>query len=302
MQDSKLVSIIIVNWNRWDHVERTLGHLLSVLGDDIEIVVVDNGSTDGSAQNLAALDFIRHVALESNVGPARARNIGVEQSNGKYVLFLDSDAMISRVALKRLIARMESDPTIGVAGCRILNPWTRELDQWLYQYPSRTHEHCAFDTYSFSAAGAIVRRQALRDAGLFWEELFIYNEEVDLSIRVLRAGYRVIYEPAARVFHSASRAGRQSASSYWRFQVRNWIWICYRYYGTFDCYVGVLKYMTLYFFKGLASGHVKDCLMGIRAGLSEHWIRARFPDKLNREEKRRISALGRRFSYWLARG
>ena len=208
-----------------DEVARTLRYLEGLHGSDIDVVVVDNGSTDGSAERLARVGFIRFIALPTNVGPAKARNIGVANSAGKYVIFLDSDAMISRSGLARLIGRMESDPTIGIAGCRVLNPWSRELDQWIYQYPARTHERREFDTYSFSAAGAIVRRRALLDAGPFWEDLFIYNEEVDLSIRVMRAGYRVIYCPRARVYHAASNRGRQGPSHcYRRFQVRNWIW------------------------------------------------------------------------------
>jgi GT2 family glycosyltransferase len=302
MQDCLSVSIIIVNWNRGDEVARTLRYLESIRGRVGEIVVVDNGSTDGSAEELACIDSIRLVALPTNVGPARARNIGVEESSGKYVIFLDSDAMISRSALSRLIERMESDPTIGIAGCRILNPGSRELDQWIYQYPAKTHERLEFDTYSFSAAGAIVRRQALLDAGPFWEDLFIYNEEVDLSIRVLRAGYRVIYCPRARVYHAASTHGRQDASCYWRLQARNRIWIYYRYYNTLDCYLGVLKYAMLYALKGLRYGHLKACLSGIRAGLAETRIRGRFPDKLSRAEKRRIDALGRRLMTLFGRG
>jgi GT2 family glycosyltransferase len=302
MQDCLAVSIIIVNWNRGDEVTRTLRYLESIRGCVREIVVVDNGSTDGSAEELARLEAVRLVALPTNVGPARARNIGVEQSSGKYVIFLDSDAMISRSALARLIERMESDPTIGIAGCRVLNPCSRELDQWIYQYPAKTHERLEFDTYSFSAAGAIVRRQALIDAGPFWEDLFIYNEEVDLSIRVLRAGYRVIYCPRARVYHAPSTHGRQDPSCYWRLQARNWIWICYRYYNTLDCYLGVFKYAMLYALKGLRYGQLRACLSGIRAGLAETGIRGRFPDKLSRAEKRRIDALGRRLLMLSGRG
>ncbi len=226
----------------------------------------------------------------------------MKQSTGKYVLFLDSDAMISWSGLNRLVERMESDPTIGIAGCRIIDPSSRKLNQWIYQYPASTHERQEFDTYSFSAAGAIARRQALLDAGLFWEELFIYNEEVDLSIRVMRAGYRVIYHPRARVYHASSARGRQGPASYWQLQTRNWIWICFRYYNTIDCYLGVLKYATLYALKGLRSGHLRACLAGIRAGLAETGIRSQFPDKLTRKEKRRIDALSRRMSLRLGRG
>jgi GT2 family glycosyltransferase len=302
MDHAASVSIIIVNWNRGEEVLRALRHLRELGRVRGEIVVVDNGSTDGSAERLAAIESIRLVRLAGNYGPARARNVGVMHSTGKYVLFLDSDAMISRSSLLRLVERMEGDPTIGVAGCRVLDPVTRELDQWIYQHPARTHERREFDTYSFSAAGALVRREALRDAGPFWEDLFIYNEEVDLSIRVLRVGYRVIYLPRARVYHAASDRGRQAASSYWRLQIRNRIWICYRYYTAVDCYLRILMYASFYILKGLAGGHLSACLSGIRDGLSASGIRRAFPDKLTREEKRRIAAVGRWLRPRLAEG
>jgi GT2 family glycosyltransferase len=301
MPDRKLLSIIIVNWNRGDEIARTLKHLKDLRGIRAEIVVVDNGSTDGSVEWLARMESIRFVGLSRNLGPAKARNVGISQSSGKYILFLDSDAMVSPATLTRLIKRMESDSTIGIVGCRIVDPSSRKLDQWIYQYPAATHEHREFDTYSFSAAGALARREALRDAGLFWEDLFIYNEEVDLSIRVLKAGYRVIYHPRARVYHTASGEGRQGPSLYWRLQTRNWIWICYRHYGTVDCYLKITKIAFIYVLKGLLSGQLPACLSGIRAGLSGRSIRQRFPDKLTREEKRRIDALSRRLVLRLRR-
>ena len=136
MQDGLSLSIIIVNWNRGAEVAHLLQYLKGLDVPGVEIVVVDNGSTDGSAEWLGRMKSIKFVGLPSNFGPAKARNIGVVESTGKYVLFLDSDAMISRSGLARLIARMEGDPTIGIAGCRILDPGSRKLDQWIYQYPA----------------------------------------------------------------------------------------------------------------------------------------------------------------------
>ena len=93
----------------------------------------------------------------------------------------------------------------------------------------------------------MIRAEALRDAGPFWDDLFIYNEEVDLSIRVLRAGHRIIYYPEARVYHSASSNGRSGASTYWSLQIRNWIWIFYRYYSPFLLRrVNITEYIIIY--------------------------------------------------------
>ena len=230
MRDSIDVSIVIVNWNRLDDVLTNLHYLMQQKGPRTEVVVVDNGSTDGSAERLSQLSGIRLIRLATNVGPALARNHGITSARGKYVVFLDSDAILSKSGLAKLVRRMESDPTIGIIGCRIVNSRTRKTDPWIHALPASTHELREFDTYSFSAAGAIARTGALQAAGLFWDELFIYNEEVDLSIRMLRAGYRILYSPLVRVYHRLSQDGRMATGVYWELQIRNWIWIFYRHY------------------------------------------------------------------------
>jgi N-acetylglucosaminyl-diphospho-decaprenol L-rhamnosyltransferase len=166
------LTVIVVNWNRCDDVIRCVCHLTKVLGPGSEIIVVDNGSTDGSAERLAALPAIRLIVLGANVGPSEARNVGIRAAGGEHLLFLDSDALLSRHGLERLVTRMDARPDVGVIGCRIVNAATRRLDQWIYAQRAETHEYAEFETYSFSAAGALVRAEALRRVGPFWGELF----------------------------------------------------------------------------------------------------------------------------------
>jgi GT2 family glycosyltransferase len=258
------------------------------------VVVVDNGSTDGSAERLSRIGWARLIRLTTNVGPAEARNYGVASAKGKYIVFLDSDAVLSKLGLYKLFSRMESNPTIGIIGCRIVNSHTRKTESWIHALPASSHERQEFDTYSFSAAGAIARTQALRAAGPFWDELFIYNEEVDLSIRVLRAGYRILYSPVARVYHRVSQDGRIASGAYWRLQIRNWIWIFYRYYPTRARLRKLYAYIAIYLLKGVLNRQFKDCLKGILEGLWHTEIIRRFPDKLTPEEVERLYALNRR--------
>ncbi len=288
------VSIIIVNWNRLDDVLTNVYYLRHQHDLRAEVVVVDNGSTDGSADRLSQLGWIRLIRLATNVGPAAARNHGIRSARGKYIVFLDSDAILSVSGLAELVSRMEADPTIGIIGCRIVNTQTRKTDQWIHALPESTHEFQEFDTYSFSAAGAIARTEALRAAGLFWDELFIYNEEVDLSIRVLRAGYRILYSPLLRVYHRVSQDGRMASGAYWQLQIRNWIWIFYRHYPTRERIRNIYKYIIIYLIKGTLNRRLKDCVKGILEGLRNTEIIGRFPDKLSPEEVDRLYALNRR--------
>ena len=295
------VSVIIVNWNRVDDVLRTIAYLRFQEGVCFEVLVVDNGSSDGSPERLAQLSDVHFVGLKSNVGPCAARNIAIQRARGRYLFFLDSDAILSKQKLARLVERMEQDATIGVLACRIVNGSTRQLEQWIHSPPAAAFQHCEFETYSFSTAGALARADALRDAGPFWDQLFIYAEEVDLSIRILRAGFRIVYYPDVRVYHCPSKRGRAAAGDYFRFQIRNWIWIFYRYYPLVPCVLKILLYINIYIIKSVYAGCVKDCVRGIREGISHTEIIDRFPDKLSWREVRRIGALNQRRSIRMGR-
>jgi GT2 family glycosyltransferase len=301
MRDDLDISVVIINWNRLHEVLKSVSYLRFQPKLRLEVIVVDNGSTDGSAEQLAQVEGIKFIALESNLGPCRARNIGIEQARGRYILFLDSDAVLSKWKLARLVDRMDQDPTIGILACRIINGFTRRIDQWIHSEPESTGHRHEFETYSFSAAGALVRTQALDDAGPFWDQLFIYNEEVDLSIRVLRAGYRIVYFPQVRVYHFSSQNGRGASGDYWRFQIRNWIWIFYRYYPSGFRIGKIGTYISIYVIKSLCNHHLRDCWSGIRQGLSKTEIIEQFPDKLTPDELRRLSALNARKRIRLSR-
>jgi GT2 family glycosyltransferase len=297
---SPSVSVIIVNWNRLDDVLASL-RVLSRIGASVEILVVDNGSTDGSTERLACIEEIRLIALPENVGPATARNVAIGVARGRHLLFLDSDATITGPAIRRLVDRMDRDPSIGVIGCRIVNYRSRAIDQWIYAEARDTHARREFETYSFSAAGAIVRAETLRRAGPFWDDLFIYNEELDISIRIIRSGYRILYSPDAEVYHRASEAGRVHSSSYWFYQIRNQIWIFFRYYPSWVRWWKVSLYMAVYLVKGVANRQLRACVSGMVAGLSRARNIAGSDDTMTAEECRRFDALNRRFSLRIGR-
>lgn len=293
-ESSPLISVIIVNWNRADDVMLCLRYLQTLRQSRMQIIVVDNGSTDGSAGALGDVAGITLIRLDCNLGPSRARNLGVAAARGKYTLFLDSDAVLSRRCIPALLKRMRSDPSIGIAGCRVMNWHTRKLDQWIYPQSARTHRRSRFDTYSFSAAGAMVRTDLLRRLGGFWEQLGIYNEEVDLSLRAIRAGYRVVYEPSAVVLHRPSPLGRASRANYLRLQVRNWIWIFFRHYPCWRGWMHVATYSGLYLAKGLFSRNVAASVRGIIEGVRGRRIYAEFGQKLSREQIEQIGDLNPR--------
>lgn len=293
------LSIVIVNWNRYEEVAVALRRLATVRGIAFETIVVDNGSTDDSVERLACHDNILVLATGRNLGPAAARNIGIRHAAGRYILFLDSDATIDGASLRILITRMDEDDDIGAIGCRILHAKTGRLDQWIYAQPARTHEYREFETYAFSAAGVLVRADAARFVGGFWEDLFIYNEEVEFSLRLLRVGFRILYCPDAVVLHDPASNGR--SSRYWYYQSRNWIWICYRHYTGVALARKVANCVAVSLLKGVFGGGVSQSLRGVLAGLRRTELIGAYPYKLAHHEVTAIDRLNPRRSIKLGR-
>ncbi|MBC7784746.1 MAG: glycosyltransferase family 2 protein [Burkholderiales bacterium] len=288
------VSVIIVNWNRLDDILFGLRYLRKSGYPDLEIIIVDNGSNKRTVARLSEIKGIRLLCLPRNEGPSHARNVGMAAATGKYLLLLDSDAVLAKRCLADVVTEMEADPSVAIAGFRVMNWHTRKIDQWLYAQSYATHGDRQFQTYSFSAAGALIRADALREVGGFWEQLFIYNEEVELSIRLIRAGYRILYTPQGRVFHRPCGDGRASKASYFKNQIRNWIWIFFRHYPRPQAWWKTGVYSALYLVKGLANRHPLACLRGILEGIGGRDVAAEFADKMTPEAARLIQSLNRR--------
>ena len=111
---------------------------------------------------------------------------------------------------------------------------------------------------------------------------------------MLKAGYRILYSPAARVYHRVSQDGRLGAGAYWQLQIRNWIWIFYRHYPRRERLKKISFYSLLYIIKGALNRRLKDCLKGILEGVRHTEIIGRYPNKLSPEEVDRLYALNRR--------
>lgn len=298
-----LVSVVIVNWNRRADVRVALDYLGKVHYRPVEIIVVDNGSEDGSVEEFGKRAGILHLALGENAGPAKARNAGATAARGKYLFFLDSDAVLSKRALAPLVALLEEDSGIALAACRIDHAKTRRIDQWIYATPHDRYARQQFEAYSFSAAGALVRRAVFLAAGGFNEKLRIYNEETDLAYRFWRDGHRVVYDSAARVLHRPSDMGRVPGGDYWRLMIRNWIWIFLQYYPPLSAWRRIAAYSIIYLFKGWRAGHPAAVWRGIHEALRQRSeFRTSPGEKFSPAQIARLDAMNRRRRITFGRG
>jgi GT2 family glycosyltransferase len=199
----------------------------------LEICVVDNASTDGSAAMVAA-DFpaVRLIANPGNFGFARANNQAIAATTAPYVLMLNSDARVSAGALRRLVARLESTPRAGLVGAQLRWPDGR------FQYSHARFPSLGQEALMLTGLGRVLygrcypsaapvagdraravdwvggacmfaRRTALEEVGGLDEGYWLYCEEVDLCLALHRAGWEVWYEPEAEIPHRRGASAHQ---------------------------------------------------------------------------------------------
>lgn len=243
------LSIVIVNWNTRDLLAQCLRTVYAtVKRDDFEVIVVDNASTDGSAEMLRErFPQAYLISNADNVGFARANNQAARESTGRYLAFLNSDTLVLPSALDTAVAYMDQHGDVGIIAPRLLNP-DGSLQASCAHFPNLWREFMILSglgrrwvdpDYPFHAtpkgdetveidyargACLIGRRQAVEPVGFFDEGYFMYSEEIDLCLAVKRNGWRLIYLPAAQIIHykgkSSQQARQEMLVQFYRSQVR----------------------------------------------------------------------------------
>jgi N-acetylglucosaminyl-diphospho-decaprenol L-rhamnosyltransferase len=225
------VTAVVVSYNTREDLHRCLASLRAHSGIPCPVVVVDNASTDGSA-DLVEKEFpeTRVIRNRENVGFSRANNQGLREAAGAYALILNSDAELTPGALPALVARLDARPRWGAVGPRTLSPdgtvqvsfgpALTPLAEWrqrrlvrgvkrrdpaaLKKAEARAGVEHEPDWLSGSCL--LARKEALDAVGGFDEGFFLYEEDVDLCLRLRRAGWGVLFTPAAEVVHHLGRS------------------------------------------------------------------------------------------------
>ncbi len=213
MTSKPRISTIILTYRRDDALVDTIARLRPHLEGraDHEIILVDNNA-DGTdrAHMLSGLPG-KCVVLGGNLGVTGGRNAGIRASSGDILVFLDDDSLVEgEVGLyDRLAARFDEDPRLAAVAFR---SWLREKDvSDPAEFPhtdksfSRNQE---FETFRFIGAGHALRKSALDETGLYPESFFYGMEEFELSFRLMKAGYRIVYDPSFTVTHMKADNGR----------------------------------------------------------------------------------------------
>jgi hypothetical protein len=222
------ISIVLVCWNNKDYLDPCLQSLYDCnLTSSFDVIVVDNGSTDGSQEMLRAkYPDVMLIQNAGNVGLGKASNQGIEATTGKYVLLLNNDTIVNGQSLDEMVSFIGNHPEAGAVGGKLLNPdgsfqaghakfssiWEEMFiatglgDRIWPGYPSHHDTNEIVAVGWLSSACLLLRRSALDKVGLLDENYFIYGDEADLQYRLNKSGWKVYYLPFATTIHYGGRS------------------------------------------------------------------------------------------------
>jgi GT2 family glycosyltransferase len=223
------LSIIVINWNTKEDLLHCLESIFKMgTGIQREVIVVDNGSRDGSGVEVKkAFPVVHLIQNDRNIGFAKATNQGFKNSSGRYVLLLNPDTQVKEGAIERFISFMDTHSDAGLSGAQLLNEngskqnsianfpsiatelLNKSLLRWLFpkRFPGKGREYSGpIEVDSVIGACMMVRREALDQVGLLDEGYFLFLEETDWCYRMKKAGWKIYHVPQAEVYHFQGRS------------------------------------------------------------------------------------------------
>ena len=226
MNMKKLVSIIILNWNGKEDTIECLESLRKLDYPNYEIIVVDNGSTDGSCEILKKnYPYVKLIENKKNLGVAEGNNLGIYQAKGEYILLLNNDIVVDRDLLKELLTVLESNPGIGIVGPTMYyydDPkriwvggggkiyWNKGEADILR---SNEIDNGQFDEITevdyIASCALLTKKELFEEIGYMDTKYFAYWDETDWCVRALKAGYKVLYVPKAKMWHKVSSTSKK---------------------------------------------------------------------------------------------
>lgn len=208
-----MISIVILNWNGKEFLEKCLPSVtraVSVYADTCEIIVVDNGSTDGSLDYLKSnFSEVKTISLKENFGFAKAMNIGIQEAKGDIIIGLNNDVIVKEDFIAPLVSHFPSDENLFAVAAKMLL-WDKKtlnfgrvVGRFKFGIFRRTFEEPIEPRPTLYACGGAfaVDKDKFLELGGFDEDMIVYWEDLDLCYRAWKQGYRTVYEPRSIVYH-----------------------------------------------------------------------------------------------------
>lgn len=233
-----LVSVIILNWNGRTYLDDCLNSLNAQKFRDFEVVLVENGSLDGSAEYVRKqFPWVRLLALSQNTGFAEGNNRGLNEASGEFIVTLNNDTKVEPEFLEELLKPALEHPRVGMVAPKMLNFIDRgRIDSVGIEATTAgmglnrgvgEQDNGQFDVsttvFGPCAGAALYRKQMLNEIGFFDSDFFAYYEDLDLAWRGRMAGWEAITAPLAVVYHvHSASSGRMTPFTIYQVQRNKW--------------------------------------------------------------------------------
>ena len=301
MQQPKVFITILV-YNNYKDTKECLQSLANITYRNYQVILVDNGSTDGSVRKLQQeYPALNYIFNKNNLGFAGGVNEGIQYSMGikaDYILLLNNDVIVDKEFLNPLVATAEKNSCIGIVGSKIyyygnpktlnfaggkINLWkglaphigSGELDTGQYENPTEEdfQDGCSI----------LIKKDVINKIGLFDKTFFLYSEEVDFCCRAKKAGFKIIYVPQSKVWHkiSVTAGGRESLISIYHgtksrliFMRKNsqiYHWFVFLPYVTYYSCRKIIRWLIQYKFSPEFTKRLKAITNAFKDGLACHF-------------------------------
>ncbi len=332
MMAPPLVYFCLVNWNQHDDTAECIDSLQHVDYPNYRVIVIDNGSGDGSGKRLRE-DHLWATVIENenNLGFAAGNNVGMRyalEKGADYVFLLNNDTVVDQRLLEPLVEVAESDDSIGIVGPAIYCYsqrhvfWAAAMEKSIPKgklFPQYMMRACGEvdrgqyrrveDVDMINACALLIKRKVIEEIGLLDERFFMYNEDSDWNDRAASAGYRIVYVPRAKIWHKGSVSlGGENSPTNWFYTVRNEFFFLKKrsgWSGLPRLYRDYLR-ENFWFWKGFKTKGDQERARGVMDGIwcaiigkggerSKHapqWFERLFNWKMRREEGRKALMIG----------
>lgn len=263
------VYILVLNWNGKDDTMDCLKSLQFTNYDNYKIVLVDNGSEDGSVSAVREkFPDVEIVETGKNLGFAGGNNVGIQyamKQGADYIFLINNDTIVNPDYLKELVVAADADPEIGAAGSKIYY-FSESNRIWFaggkINWLKNKGEHIGLDEIDvgqydemgevgfLTGCSLLLKREVVEKVGLLRDDYFLYYEDADYSLRIKNAGYKIVYVPKSKIYHKVSRSTKPGSASYVYYHVRNGL-VCAGRNGNIFVKISIYFYAAVLFLKQL---------------------------------------------------
>jgi len=225
-----LVSVGIHNWNRKEELRRTIAKVLESTYPSLEIMVVDNGSTDGSVEMVKSeFPDVKLYELNRNIGIA-ARNTILFEASGKYILIYDNDSMpATSSTIGEIVSFLERHVDVAALCTNIINYHTGKSETHGWENYATANAGDYYEGLFIHGAGTAYRTECVQQTRGFPEDFFLYLDEADLTLQLANKGLKIVYKPDIVTYHRRSPVQRDNALGF-LLKTRNGIWVFWKYF------------------------------------------------------------------------